>query len=181
LQTEEQITIENRNHGYLTFFIGIWLLGWCAITGTMVYALLFDNNGRFPFLFTILSILGIIGYLIGNQFLWNLRGKHILTFYNNHLQVEKAGTISMFSKRQIDYNDLQIFDTTKSRKSSTIGLMWGFGGETLIGKCWIRHFYLGAGWKTRDSAFLAKKLNRILEEKKRTTTDIPNSSPHNQN
>lgn len=170
LQTEEQITIENRNHGYLTFFIGIWLLGWCAITGTMLYALLFDNNGRYSFLFTILLVLGIIGYLIWSQFLWNIRGKHILTFYNNHLQIEKAGTITMFSKRQIDYNDLQRFDTTKSRKSSMVGLMWGFGGETLAGKCRIRHFYLGAGWKVKDSEKLAEKLNRILEEKKAYNT-----------
>jgi hypothetical protein len=55
---------------------------------------------------------------------------------------------------------------TKSRKRSKIGNLWGFGGETLVGKCTIRNFYFGAGWKIKDSAVLAKKLNEILEEKK---------------
>lgn len=165
MQTEEKIIIENRNHGYLTFFVGTLLMGWCAITVTMIYTLIFDNNGRYSFLFTILSILGIVGYFIWNQFLWNIRGKHILTFYSNHLLIEKAGTISIFSKWQVDYNELYRFVTTKSRKSKKVGLMWGFGGETLEGQCTVRNFYMGAGWKNKDSEKLAKKLNRILEEK----------------
>lgn len=166
VQPQETIVIKNRNRGHLTFFMAIWLLGWCAITGTMLYALFFDNKGRYSLLFTILTLLGIVGYLIWYQFLWNIRGKHILTFYNKHLQIEKAGTLSLPSKRKIDYYDLQGFDTTQSRKSSRVGLMWGFGGETLVGKCLIKNFYLAAGWKIEDAQVLAEKLNRILKEKK---------------
>jgi hypothetical protein len=166
LKTENKIAIENRNLGYLTMFLGAWLLGWCVITGVLVYALLFDNNGRYSFLFTILSVLFIIGYLLWNQFLWNLRGKHELTFFKNHLMIEKVGTISIFSKRIFDYNELIRFDTTKSRKRTFIADLWGFGGESLVGICTIRCFYCGAGWNLTDSKVLANKLNEILEEKK---------------
>ncbi len=166
MQIEEKITVENRNNGSLTFFIGIWLLGWCAITGTMIYALLFDNNGRYSFLFTILSMLAIIGYLIWNQFLWNINGRHILIFNSDHLQIKKEGTISFFPYKRVNYTELQKFDTTKSRKSDIFGKMWGFGGETLLAICTVRHFYLGAGWKIKDSTILAQKLNKILEDKK---------------
>lgn len=165
MTNQNQVEIENRNHGHFTFFIGLWLLGWTVMTGTMLYALLFDNNGRYSFLFSILTVLFIIGYFIWNQFLWNIRGKHVLIFYDDHLAVIKAGTISIFPKSRVDYIDLLKFDSTKSRQKNVIGQTWGIGGETLIGKCRVRNIYLGAGWTLKESSIMAKKLNQILKEK----------------
>jgi hypothetical protein len=163
LAPEKQVIIENRNFGLFTVFIGLWLIGWTAITGTMIYALLFDNNGRYTFLFLVISILLIIGYMIWHQFLWNVRGKHILTFYENYLEIKKGGTISIFPSREVKYIEIKRFDSTHSREKNFFGSVWGFGGETLAGKCRGYDFYVAAGWKIEDSALLAIRLNEILE------------------
>lgn len=130
----------------------------------MIYALIFDNNGRYSFLFAIISVLLIIGYLIWHQFLWNVRGKHILTFYQNHLELRKGGTISILPSRKVDYFELKRFDTTRSREKSLFGTIWGFGGETLAGRCRGYHFYVAAGWKIEDSEELARELNEKLKK-----------------
>jgi hypothetical protein len=131
----------------------------------MFYALLFDNNGRYSFLLTIISVLLIIGYFVWNRFLWNLNGKHILKFNKTNLTIKKGGTITLIPKREINYMEIQGFDKTKSRQSSSIGKLWGFGGETIVGKCRIRNFYIGTGWPLREAENKAKELNKILEEK----------------
>lgn len=169
---QNRVEIENRNHGYFTFFIGLWLLGWTAITGTMLYALIFDNNRRYSFLFSILIVLLVIGYFIWNQFLWNIQGKHILTFNADHLRITKSGTLSFFRNRRVGYEEIVQFDTTKLRKNSIVGQLWGLGGETIVGKCRVRNIYFGAGWTLKESFVLVKKLNKILKEK----TTLKNSN-----
>ena len=106
----------------------------------------------------------IIGYVIWNQFLWNLKGKHILNFYQNHLEVSKGGTISILPSRKVDYFELKRFDTTRSREKNFFGTMWGFGGETLAGRCSGYHFYVAAGWTMEESEELATELNGILKK-----------------
>lgn len=162
MNNPNQIVVENRNRGYLTFFIGLWLAVWAVFTLTMIYALLFDNNGRYSFLFTILAVLGIVGIIVWRQFLWNIRGKYILTFEEKHLVVESAGSISLAPKNIIRYENFIEFIVIPSYKPSFIGKLWGVGGEIIKGKCLIKDFYIGSGWRQNDAEIIVDELNKRL-------------------
>lgn len=142
--------------------MALWLFGLCFILAIMVYALLFDSNGRYSFLITIISVLLIVGFMVINQLLWNLRGKHILLFYKDYLEVKKREIISVFPAKKVNYYELNRFDITHSRENS-IGKLWVFGNETLAGKCSGHHFYLASGWRIEDSEKLANDLKRHTE------------------
>ncbi len=156
------VVVENRSTGILTWFVALWLVVWCIITGTMLYALLFDNNGRYGFLFSTLFVLALIGVPMINNFLWNIRGKHVITFGAKHLTVKRAGTINFFASHNVKYSNLSRFSLSKVNTRGLSKSLWGLPAYKVCGKCSYQDFYLASGWKSKDAKLLVLELNNIL-------------------
>lgn len=95
-----EINIPTKKNWFILIFLGVWLCGWtmgelsaiAAITG------LFSENIGFANLFIVFWLIGwtIGGFFAFKTFLWNLKGKEIISFRNSEFTIQKVG--ALFSK-----------------------------------------------------------------------------------
>ena len=106
--TELQITIPAKRNWFVILFLGAWLGGWFmgeifalgAVTGQLG-----GNIGGFFLLFWLIGWT-VGGFFAFRVFLWNLRGKEIITVAQNSLTIDKVGAF-LFKPKVYDLGEVK--------------------------------------------------------------------------
>ena len=106
--TDLQIIIPAKRNWFIILFIGAWLGGWImgelfalgAVTG-----LLRGNPASLFILFWLIAWT-VGGFFAFRTFIWNLRGKEIITAGQNMLTIDKKGAL-LFKPKVYDLNQVK--------------------------------------------------------------------------
>lgn len=155
----ETIIIRKANGTYASIIMGIWLLPWAGITGTMVYGILFDNNGRTEDYLTILTPLAIVGLLVIRQFLWNLRGRDEITFTETSIILSRKGSFFHRPVTELPYKDFYGFAPGNFNNAPRWVLFWGLGGNRIVANCGTYSRFIAQGITKPEAALMVDELN----------------------
>ena len=106
--TDLQITIPAKRNWFIVLFVGAWLGGWVmgevfalgAVTGLL---------GTSPAsLFLLFWLVGwtLGGFFAFKTFIWNLKGKEIITVGQSRLKIDKKGAL-LFKAKEYDLNEVK--------------------------------------------------------------------------
>jgi hypothetical protein len=106
--TDLQIIIPVKRNWFIIIFIGAWLGGWFmgemfalwAVTG------LLGRNPASLFILFWLVAWTVGGFFAFRTFLWNLKGKEIITVGQNILRIDKKGAL-LFKPKVYDLNEVK--------------------------------------------------------------------------
>jgi hypothetical protein len=106
--TDLQIIIPVKRNWFVILFLGAWLCGWflgeiAAIAG--LTGLLGGNFGGFFILFWLIAWT-VGGILALKTFIWNLKGKEIITIGQGSLTIDKKGSL-LFKSKTYDLNEVK--------------------------------------------------------------------------
>jgi hypothetical protein len=119
--TDLQIIIPTKRNWFIILFIGAWLGGWFfgevfaigAVTG------LWGGNPAGLFILFWLIAWTVGGFFALRTFLWNLKGKEIITVGQGRLSIDKKGALLFKSK---------VYDLNEVRNIRVLDDNFGYGG-----------------------------------------------------
>lgn len=162
---ELNIIIKKKPNWLVLIMTGLWLIHWVVIITIIFYGIITDPEKFDEELFFAIFIMIVVGLLILKIFLWNLKGKEIVTINNNELIIKKAGTILSFpSKYRIDY--LENISITENATTPKWIKTMGLGGGQIEFIYLDNIKYFGQSLNDMDSSKIIQKMKQFVFNKK---------------
>lgn len=146
-----EIVIPSKKNFFTILFIGFWLIGWAFGEIFAAKILLFPGEeGNPPYLFLI----GWLGaWTVGGAFaiytwLWNIRGKEIITVNSGEISYKKD--LFGFGKSReytlAEIKDMRVIDKPSGPwGAQSYNDFWGFGGGTIGFDYGYKTYKIGGG------------------------------------
>ncbi len=161
-----RIVIEKPNGRFASLFLGAWLVPWAVITGTMLYGIIFDNQGRTDEYLTILTPLLFIGLIAIRLYVWNLRGRDEIEFLNRTIKLSRKGSFLHLPATELSYTDLNGFALADFQSSPLWAVLWGVGGDRIVADCGYYERRIGQGLSKQEAQRFVDLLNTRLSAAK---------------
>lgn len=107
--TDLQIMIPVKRNGFILLFTGVWLIGWLfgEIFALGMVTGLFGGRGPANLFIAFWLIAWTVGgFFAFRMFLWNLRGREIITIGQGRLTIDKKGVL-LFKPKTYDLNEVK--------------------------------------------------------------------------
>lgn len=158
-----KIVIKKANGAFASVVIGVWLIPWAAITATILYGVLFDNNGRTDDYLTILTPLAIVGLIGIRQFLWNLRGRDEIEFLATKIRLSRRGSFLHRPITELPYTSFYGFKLGDFNNTPKWVALWGLGGNRIVARCGSFNRMIGQGLSKAEALRLVSLLNERIQ------------------
>jgi hypothetical protein len=173
--TDVQIVIPAKRNWFIIIFIGAWLGGWLMgeIFAIGAVTRLFAGNPASLFILFWLIAWTVGGFFAFRTFLWNLKGKEVITVSSNQLKIDREGAL-LFKPKIYDLNEvksIRVQDDNSGFGGLFVGRRNDFAGFNLTGT--IRFDYglqtvkFGNGIDEAEGKYIIEKLKErhLITEK----------------
>lgn len=146
-----KIEFKKQTNWIFAVFLGFFTIVLIAILATIMYGLVTTPGRIQDFAFIIIAMI-LIGLLILDRFLWQIKGVELLLITDKIILIKKGKLYK--STKQIDFNDYESISFDKDNQTSIIAKLYGLKGGN------IRINYLGR--QTRFGQDISLKLAEIV-------------------
>jgi hypothetical protein len=146
-----KIEFKKQTNWIFAIFLGLFIIILIAILATIIYGLITTPSRIQDFAFIVIIMI-LIGLVILDRFLWQIKGVELLLITDKLILIKKGKLYK--STKQIDFNEYESISYDKDNQTSIIAKLYGLKGGN------IRINYLGR--QTRFGQDISLKLAEIV-------------------
>ena len=161
--------IRKKTNWILTIFITIWTIGLIAEICILAYGLI-TTPSRISSLIFIWIVMVFIAFLALNLISWQLRGKEILTFTDDYIEIKNQKTY--FSRLiRINYFEAEEISFDNDKETPLWIRFWGIGGGKIKIEYLGRKKRFGQNLNLDEAKILANEMKVEFDKRKYSSTN----------